>query len=189
MRSIFTVSVSEALDWLCIHCVFSICCRCIDVDCIQSSITVPPGLLWRRTSKGHCILFHCHLAWMETSGSYTAGRIPTSEEVLWTWQQFLINLFVWICFFLTWSLSQMYRSTMTDDQCVACLRLATSSFCPDYEKPTASSSASRYLFPLIQLRTKFLFSPGLFSVCVPIECVHRLQYKVIILVSIAGLLY
>lgn len=36
-----------------------------------------------------------------------------------------------------------YRSTMTDDHLVACLRLATSSYCPDYEKLAASSQCQR----------------------------------------------
>ncbi|XP_053173285.1 general transcription factor II-I repeat domain-containing protein 2A-like [Scomber japonicus] len=36
-----------------------------------------------------------------------------------------------------------YRSTMTDDHLMACLRLATSSYCPDYEKLASSSQCQR----------------------------------------------
>ncbi len=36
-----------------------------------------------------------------------------------------------------------YRSTMTDDHLVACLRLATSAYCPDYEKLASSSQCQR----------------------------------------------
>ncbi|KAK7158529.1 hypothetical protein R3I94_004989 [Phoxinus phoxinus] len=36
-----------------------------------------------------------------------------------------------------------YRSTMTDDNLLACLRLATSSYCPDYETLAASSQCQR----------------------------------------------
>ncbi|KAJ8362371.1 hypothetical protein AAFF_G00378160 [Aldrovandia affinis] len=36
-----------------------------------------------------------------------------------------------------------YRSTRTDDHLVACLRLATSCYCPDYEKLAASSQCQR----------------------------------------------
>lgn len=36
-----------------------------------------------------------------------------------------------------------YRSTMTDDHLVACLRIATSSYCPDYEKLASSSQCHR----------------------------------------------
>lgn len=36
-----------------------------------------------------------------------------------------------------------YRSTMTDDHLLACLRLATSSYCPDYEILAASSQCRR----------------------------------------------
>ncbi|KAK1906290.1 EPM2A-interacting protein 1 [Dissostichus eleginoides] len=36
-----------------------------------------------------------------------------------------------------------YRSTMTDDHLVACIRLVTSSYCPDYEKLAASSQCQK----------------------------------------------
>lgn len=49
----------------------------------------------------------------------------------------------WVNLFFSHIVKSRYRSTMTDDHPVACQRLATSSYCPDYEKLASSSKWQR----------------------------------------------
>lgn len=152
------IRIWEAFYWLRIYwacwqlSVFSFCggywCG---LHCFQSSITVSPGYLCSWEWDSHTAKWH----WDQIQGNiwYKRGldwhllleqKYPNLRRCAFN----LTALFGSTClceaaFSHMKIIKSKYWSTMTDDHLVACLRLATSSYCPDYEKLASSSQCQR----------------------------------------------